>query len=137
MMFLLTLVATSAQLLSQPCDKTTISEKKIVKYYHGAFKMEYLEKNAKKDVVMKVEDQIITDFSIYPNPASGKITIGLNDRANYEIKLFDLLGNAILELDSRKQLKKEIDVSSMNSGIYLIVVSDIKGNKVSKKLIIH
>ncbi len=54
---------------------------------------------------------------VYPNPANNKITIQANQIT--EIKLYDLLGNEILNTK-----EKEIDVSNLNDGIYFIHVNN-------------
>jgi hypothetical protein len=58
--------------------------------------------------------------TVYPNPATNKIYIaGKNIR---EIKLFDVLGEQVI---STKE--KEVDVSSLNAGVYLYTVINEQG----------
>jgi signal recognition particle GTPase len=63
---------------------------------------------------------------IYPNPATEKMQIRLNDltgQENRELKkviLFDLFGRIMLEKDFMKETN--VGTESLNAGIYLVVV---------------
>jgi polyhydroxybutyrate depolymerase len=66
-----------------------------------------------------------TDFSIYPNPSSDRITI--NSKETGLIQLLDVNGKMILETRS-----KEIDVASFSKGIYFVVITTDKSRGVKK-----
>ncbi|MFC2131858.1 T9SS type A sorting domain-containing protein [Bacteroidota bacterium] len=73
------------------------------------------------------------DLIIYPNPGSDKLIIsGLNN--NTRIRIYDMLGN--VKLDNEMGYDKIIDISRLESGIYMINV--ISGDEVFvRKLIIR
>jgi len=65
------------------------------------------------------------NFSIYPNPSSGKFQLAVGNIQLAKIQITDVLGNEIYKsIDS----KKEIDLSGNSKGIYFIKVSDENGN---------
>ena len=70
------------------------------------------------------------DFSLYPNPTSGKLTINSNQKIN-NIEVYSQLGQLILSVPK----KNEIDISYLNSGIYFIKITDEKENSTVKKVI--
>ena len=70
------------------------------------------------------------DFSLYPNPTSGKLTINSNQKIN-NIEVYSQLGQLILSVPH----KNEIDISFLNSGIYFIKITDEKENSTVKKVI--
>jgi hypothetical protein len=56
---------------------------------------------------------------VYPNPASDKVVIETAGKAIPEIKLYDLQGKLLLQTQS-----KEINVSGLEAGAYLLKVND-------------
>ena len=60
-----------------------------------------------------------TNFNLYPNPAHDFIYIDLVNSCNDNVsfKLYDLLGNKILETQLNKNNK--IDIAGLNTGIYI------------------
>jgi hypothetical protein len=70
---------------------------------------------------------------VYPNPASQYIQILNIDKATIEI--FDITGQLVKVQESVFSTDK-IDVSEMNNGIYMIVLTNNQG-KASKRLVIE
>ncbi|MDA3867305.1 MAG: YCF48-related protein [Salinivirgaceae bacterium] len=63
-------------------------------------------------------DVTIPNVAVYPNPVSGMMTVELPTNAqNVEIKLFDIVGKCVLNANT-----KELDVSNLASGVYLLTV---------------
>ena len=58
------------------------------------------------------------DIVIYPNPTSTTLTI--NDNKNYDLKIFNTLGQVLLQINDTNT----IDVSSLSDGVYLINITD-------------
>lgn len=83
------------------------------------------------------------DFSIYPNPASFDINIDLsiNEASYYTLRLYDLMGNQLLELFDKYfnsgaysfNYKLENNGNILPSGVYLLQLDSDKG-KITKKL---
>ncbi len=75
-------------------------------------------------------------FSIYPNPSSDYITIRSTELITYnQLSIFNLVGIQLMQIDiiSNQQI---IDVSKLESGIYIVQISSEKGNH-TKKIIIE
>ena len=77
-------------------------------------------------------------FSLYPNPASGKVTVELSplSGSGATIKLHDLLGRQVL---ARPFLgaREEIAVDHLQKGLYLVSVTDARGQQWQQKLIVQ
>lgn len=84
--------------------------------------------------VLNIDDNVLSDLSIYPNPTSENITIkGLNNR-NVNLEIYDMLGKSVL---SKKINTTElINVSEFRKGIYLLKI-DSAGKTKTQKLIIN
>ena len=74
-------------------------------------------------------------FTLYPNPANESFTISCPLTGNYHFELTDITGR-ILKTDVVKDAEK-IDVSNFTKGIYLIRLTDSKGNSSVQKLLIQ
>ncbi len=74
---------------------------------------------------------------MYPNPASGIVNISLaNIYDNQNVEIYDITGRLINKLELKNNsTTQQIDISSLNQGIYLVKV--IQGNNsYSEKLIV-
>jgi hypothetical protein len=70
----------------------------------------------------------VSNFTIYPNPAKGNVFLG---KTNQFVEVYDVLGQQIL-----KEYTNQINLSSYNKGIYIIVIKDKDGNQLfAEKLI--
>ncbi|MBK7425548.1 MAG: T9SS type A sorting domain-containing protein [Saprospiraceae bacterium] len=82
----------------------------------------------------------ITDFSIYPNPSSGRVEIDLSSYyyRKVQLELYNLQGKLLrfMTLDVEKD-KEEIDLSSFASGMYLIRVSTVGMPDVTKRVVLN
>ncbi len=77
------------------------------------------------------------NFSLYPNPTSGNITIETEGNDNLNMKLFDLMGNQIIETNISNNINT-INLPTLSTGIYLIKVTNLKtGANQIKKLIFN
>lgn len=72
-----------------------------------------------------------TEVSIYPNPSSSYFNIESQLSIDH-LKVFNLLGQTIVDV---KQPSRTIDVTGLNSGVYLVQLSSGQQN-VTKRLII-
>jgi hypothetical protein len=92
------------------------------------------------DVILDVDCGVNTPkYTVYPNPASGIITIDLQEDTNqtqitlggeqskkekiYDVRLYDLQGN-MLRQATAKGGKMKISVANLTSGIYLLHIYD-------------
>lgn len=78
----------------------------------------------------------ILGFTTYPNPITNKeLTISTTNTNAKEVVIFNVLGKQVLKT-SFSGLKSTIDVSSVNSGIYILKVTE-SGKIATKKLVIR
>lgn len=61
----------------------------------------------------------IGDFSIYPNPSNGLVTIALKEIAETEVKVYDLSGKLLFQDVVNTEISS-FDFSSFTKGIYII-----------------
>ncbi len=80
------------------------------------------------------EDNFTAEISMFPNPAVNTVNISSNEQLSYRV--YSLLGNAVTESVVFKG-NANIDLSGMNSGIYLVHFSDNNGNMKIEKLVIN
>lgn len=75
-----------------------------------------------------------TDLTLYPNPASDRLTIDLPEGAK-KITLCNIVGKEIIALEAHSG-KQTIDVSNMDAGTYLLKLQTAAGT-LTKKIIIR
>ena len=84
--------------------------------------------------VNKSHEPTIEGLTIYPNPVnSGKIYITSKSSLDKKIEIFDVLGKKVLETTTSN---KEVNVSNLISGIYIIKIKEGE-NSATRKLIIN
>ncbi len=85
------------------------------------------------DITLRVERNAIAGFSLYPNPVTnGILTINTFSNADKKIQIFDILGKQVISTNLRG---KELNVSKLNSGIYILKILE-EGKTATRKLVI-
>jgi hypothetical protein len=86
--------------------------------------------------LFSVEDNLLANLEVYPNPASEVLWIQNSTIINNgSIIVYDLLGREVLQ-DSINTAKTSINTSTLTEGLYLVkVVSE--NNQIIKKVVIH
>ncbi|HLT33640.1 MAG TPA: zinc-dependent metalloprotease family protein [Aquaticitalea sp.] len=88
--------------------------------------------------VLSVEQNDFEDsFSIFPNPNNGEFSIKLRSHANdIKVEVYDIRGRSIYStsFDNNDDLNQTINLNNVQSGMYLVKVSD--GDKQATKKII-
>lgn len=88
------------------------------------------------DFVLSVSRINILGFVTYPNPITEKrFTVATSSSLEKSITVFNLLGKKVFS-SSFKGLSKDIDVSAMNSGVYILKVTE-SGKTATRKLVIR
>ncbi len=80
--------------------------------------------------IVNVEKQIAnTDINVYPNPTSDYINIDITgvNSSDYQIQLFDNLGNLLL--DKSYEDAKQISLQKYARSLYYVKVLNVKNNK--------
>lgn len=77
----------------------------------------------------------IDGLSIYPNPVTtgGKVYISTAKNLEKQIEIFNVLGKSIYQ---GKLIGKELDVSSLDPGIYILKIQE-ENSKATRKLVIR
>jgi hypothetical protein len=77
-------------------------------------------------------------FTVAPNPASDKVTVSLGEEARIvSAAVYDLKGNKVAEAKGSERTPGEIafDLSELNAGMYVIMVTDESGTAYSEKFV--
>src|SRR5690625_76948 len=78
---------------------------------------------------MDIENAVIKDLAIYPNPTRDKVYF---TQAFETVRIYDLQGRL---LKSIQQTEPEVDLSELSDGVYFLNVSDTDGKKQYFKVI--
>ncbi|MBK5286540.1 MAG: T9SS type A sorting domain-containing protein, partial [Bacteroidia bacterium] len=75
--------------------------------------------------------------SIFPNPATEKVTINLGKAGRWDVGVWNVVGECVkvLPLNPLKGTTASIDVSGLKAGIYFVAVTDDAGNKAVRKVV--
>ena len=85
------------------------------------------------DAVLNIDSQETFKVSIYPNPASNILNIeGFKNLS--KVELFDVLGKKVLQSD--RLINNQLNVETLNSGIYLLRLMANDNSMMVKKIII-
>jgi hypothetical protein len=80
------------------------------------------------------ETSVVEGLNLYPNPVSnGKVYISTKNDLEKEVIIFDLLGKKVLQTLISS---KELNVSSLNPGVYIIKITEENASS-TRKLIIR
>ena len=79
---------------------------------------------------MLILNQVI--LILYPIPAKNNLRIQSNNNPISKIEIFNVLGQQVISIDSDNLLSKNIDISSLNVGIYLVKIN----SSTTKRLIV-
>lgn len=86
------------------------------------------------DGVIGINDQVTSQFSIYPNPASkGFVNISSKVSGAKNISIFDVLGKQVVKTTLNGE---RLDISALNSGIYILKIEQGKAST-TKKLVVE
>jgi len=79
--------------------------------------------------ILGIEDNNIKDFSIYPNPTSTILNMNTKNIEIIKIEIYDVLGKKVLVT---KGNTTQIDISNLDSGLYLVNIQTKQGVLVKK-----
>ena len=77
-------------------------------------------------------------ITAFPNPSNGLVNIELSnwDDVEVSVAVFDVLGKSLLQQPLSKK-RTQLNLSQLNSGIYLISIDNVCGSVSSFKLILN
>ncbi len=86
----------------------------------------------------KAKEILVSTFTVYPNPTEDMMKIGLEGfSTSIQLKLINSLGVEVL--DATKEVKGNevsIDANSFSSGIYILLIHDLKTSRTYKKRVL-
>ena len=62
------------------------------------------------------------NISVYPNPTTGKLFIDLAQPIESNIRITDISGREVLSIPANNRKNISIDLSTLNSGHYLVII---------------
>tara|TARA_R110001583_G_scaffold21685_11_gene82137 strand:- start:2341 stop:3984 length:1644 start_codon:yes stop_codon:yes gene_type:complete len=87
------------------------------------------------DFGLSVVKNEIENFKMYPNPVSnGILNMSSNNNANKQVEIYTLNGQQVYS--ENLQFKEKINISNLNTGIYLVRIIE-EGNISTRKLVIN
>lgn len=94
-------------------------------------------------VSVEIESQNRNDFFIYPNPCSNDLNLLLPNKQfqNISLKIFNVDGKLVLDMNIKMtesdSMDTSFDVSSLDSGLYLVCIKVDNKTKQTEKLVIR
>jgi hypothetical protein len=75
---------------------------------------------------ISIMEQDLVDFSVYPNPTTGKGFIEFTQPGNYQIQVHTMLGQELLsqDLNLNANEKAELNLAQFSNGVYLLSISN-------------
>ena len=82
------------------------------------------------------ENNSLSNFTIYPNPASSTLTVDFADESvnGFNVTIIDALGKTVVN-GSYNTVRADINISSLETGVYFVTTS-ANGKQATKKLIV-
>ncbi|NNK88086.1 MAG: T9SS type A sorting domain-containing protein [Flavobacteriaceae bacterium] len=78
---------------------------------------------------LNIEDDVLNAIRVYPNPTRGHVNIALNEEFKLEnLRILNLLGQVLLEMPGEQSDFMTLDLSSLQSGIYLLEINSGRGS---------
>ncbi|MBC8048441.1 MAG: T9SS type A sorting domain-containing protein, partial [Fimbriimonadaceae bacterium] len=84
----------------------------------------------------------VTSFKIYPNPAVSFVSVESSSASKIftAVQVTDMLGNVILsstDISATTPVKTTLDVSNMQTGMYIVTLISKEGNETLPLRVIH
>lgn len=84
-----------------------------------------------------VSDNTINEYKIHPVPANDKLIIELENVADYNIEIYNAIGQRVItQKNSVSQNEIILQTSSLTNGIYILRITDGK-SKLTKKIVVN
>jgi hypothetical protein len=76
--------------------------------------------------VEESEMTLANSLSIYPNPAENVLNINSENELS-TVKFYNVTGQMVMEVELNGVFSKEMDISTLDIGLYVIQVQDVTG----------
>jgi len=80
-----------------------------------------------------VNDNSVSNFNLYPNPANGKVNIQTTVAGEKQVVVYDILGKQVI---NTVVSGSELNISALKAGVYMVSVTQNKATA-TKKLIVQ
>ncbi len=80
-----------------------------------------------------IENELNSDISIFPNPASEKFVINSNSVPLEAVSVYDILGKKLFNTSEVNSETITVDISGYNKGIYFVLVNNSLVKKIIKQ----
>ncbi len=85
-----------------------------------------------RDATLGLPENSISSFAVAPNPAKDFVTISSTTEAISQVQIFNVLGQKVIEQNYAENLSENIDVSSLQKGMYVMKIN----SSTTKRLLI-
>ncbi|NBR14064.1 MAG: T9SS C-terminal target domain-containing protein [Crocinitomicaceae bacterium] len=87
--------------------------------------------------IIGLDEAVAEDFTVFPNPTSENVTITFSNKANFDIKIVDLMGRTVLTAKGMNS-GSIIPIKSLHTGNYFVILTDQNANvKGTQQLMVH
>jgi len=95
-----------------------------------------IELRMTSDVVesVSIDENQLSSLNTYPNPVTSSLTISLNDNIE-SVELYNLIGAQVYSARNVAATTLNVDMSSLQSGVYLVKVTDRTGQMKTKRIV--
>ena len=76
-----------------------------------------------RDHLLGVNDNSISNFAVAPNPATEVVTVTSKTEPIAQVEIFNVLGQKIMDLNFTESLSENINVSNLQSGMYVMKIN--------------
>jgi hypothetical protein len=87
------------------------------------------------DAAAGIDDLVLQQLQVYPNPTTGDITVNFNNVTIQSVNVTDLDGRVVKSINVHNKLV-EMDLSMLKNGIYLMIITTEKGS-VQKRITVQ
>ena len=78
------------------------------------------------DLLTSISDLVDSNITVYPNPASWRITISGLESDKYHVQIYNVIGELVLEPGK----SESFSIQNLEEGIYLLKIIDVENEKV-------
>ncbi len=88
--------------------------------------------------LVEIEEEIINDILIYPNPVKDQLFIELNKEGDFTIKVYNQLGKMVMTeiIRAYGNTTFSLPVMSLSNGIYFVQLSEKSGKAIAQSFIV-
>lgn len=82
--------------------------------------------------LLSIEELVFNEIKLYPNPANESIVLSSNTTIE-KVEIINTLGQIVLQRNSNFQSETTLDISALESGLYLMNINSEDGKRETKK----